>query len=113
MAWGGKKWTAREDVQMLTLYIGGHTADEIGKSLCRSTTAVEQRMSVLRNKKGVQVNRKHTDAEALLAEPIKAPAAIAQRKRPCLCCGASFFSSGPGNRLCSECRRLSVSPYAI
>ncbi len=34
------------------------------------------------------------------------------QKRPCLCCGRAFWSAGPGNRLCTECRKRSVSPYA-
>lgn len=25
-------------------------------------------------------------------------------KRPCLCCGGTFVSEGPGNRLCDPCR---------
>lgn len=29
------------------------------------------------------------------------------KKRPCLCCGAPFLSSGPGHRLCGDCRKLS------
>ncbi|MBR9764729.1 MAG: hypothetical protein GYB53_14675 [Rhodobacteraceae bacterium] len=28
-----------------------------------------------------------------------------QRQRVCLCCRDRFISSGPGNRLCSPCRR--------
>lgn len=32
--------------------------------------------------------------------------------RPCLCCGRSFDSEGPHNRLCPSCRKLSPSPYA-
>ena len=27
------------------------------------------------------------------------------RKRPCLCCGDTFNSEGPHNRLCNACRR--------
>lgn len=27
------------------------------------------------------------------------------KKRPCLCCGTSFLSHGPHNRLCYTCRR--------
>lgn len=28
-----------------------------------------------------------------------------RRVRACLCCGRSFWSAGPGNRLCPVCRR--------
>lgn len=27
------------------------------------------------------------------------------RQRPCLCCGVSFASHGPHNRMCQDCRR--------
>lgn len=33
------------------------------------------------------------------------------RERPCLCCRRPFMSEGPGNRLCSDCRALDVSPF--
>lgn len=35
-----------------------------------------------------------------------------RRPRKCLCCGNEFASAHAGNRLCSTCRRTSVSPYA-
>lgn len=28
-------------------------------------------------------------------------------QRPCMCCGGTFQSEGPQNRLCNDCRRLS------
>jgi hypothetical protein len=28
------------------------------------------------------------------------------KERPCICCSRSFPSSGPGNRMCYECRRF-------
>lgn len=33
--------------------------------------------------------------------------------RACLCCGKSFASQGPHNRLCSTCRAKSVGPYDL
>lgn len=34
--------------------------------------------------------------------------------RKCLCCGRTFASTGPGNRMCARCRARAadVSPYA-
>lgn len=32
----------------------------------------------------------------------------AAQERPCMCCGASFVSAGPHNRLCSSCRSRSA-----
>lgn len=32
-------------------------------------------------------------------------------QRACLCCGATFQSEGPHNRLCERCRRQSASPF--
>jgi hypothetical protein len=33
-------------------------------------------------------------------------AAAARPQRPCLCCGTTFASEGPHNRLCDPCRGL-------
>lgn len=30
--------------------------------------------------------------------------------RPCMCCGRTFQSEGPHNRLCQKCRTTSVMP---
>ena len=108
----GNTWTAQEDVQLLTMYIDGVKTEDIATAIGRSTHAVENRMGVLRHQKGVQVPRKKWARKD--GENYTKPAPVhVQRKRPCLCCNKSFVSSGPGNRMCSECRRLSVSPYAI
>ena len=40
--------------------------------------------------------------DGLAAPP---PARSAWQWRSCLCCSAEFFSEGPGNRLCAQCRR--------
>ncbi|WP_309268656.1 hypothetical protein [Azonexus sp.] len=32
--------------------------------------------------------------------------------RLCMCCGQQFPSAGSHNRMCNECRRQDVSPYA-
>lgn len=32
-------------------------------------------------------------------------------ERACMCCGKSFLSEGPHNRLCGACGRRSSSPY--
>lgn len=34
------------------------------------------------------------------------------KQRSCLRCGKTFDSWGPGNRLCSRCAHISVSPFA-
>lgn len=45
------------------------------------------------------------------------PRAVAKPKvkdgtpRNCMCCAAPFVSSGPGNRLCLNCRARSLSPF--
>lgn len=34
-----------------------------------------------------------------------------QKVRPCLRCGATFLSDGPGHRMCDGCRGLSPGPF--
>lgn len=36
----------------------------------------------------------------------KAAPATGKKKRPCMCCQASFLSEGAHNRLCARCRRI-------
>ena len=43
-----------------------------------------------------------------VAKPRKAPEG---QQRKCLCCEHTFWSSGPGNRLCNSCRRQSAGPF--
>lgn len=47
-----------------------------------------------------------------LTKPGKAKAAArTTTQRECLRCRAVFASTGPGNRMCGNCRSVSASPY--
>ena len=39
------------------------------------------------------------------------PSGPSTRPRSCLCCGRTFRSAGPHNRLCDPCRGRDVSPF--
>lgn len=48
-----------------------------------------------------------------VGKPKMAPKpANGKRTRKCMCCTKPFQSEGPHNRLCYDCRRLDISPYA-
>jgi hypothetical protein len=84
---GGLKaraWTPDEDETLLTMTARGMTQSEIGRALGRSRRSVMSRLHVLRHLEQTGVGR--------------------PRDRACLCCGETFRSSGPHNRLCPVCR---------
>lgn len=89
MRHGIKNWAPEESRRASDLRASGLTLDQIGKALDRSTNSVAS----------------HLEA---MDRQVKEGA----RKRPCMCCRKTFSSAGPHNRLCLDCRRKDVSPYA-
>ena len=86
-------WSPAEEAAALAMKKAGDSHREIGQELNRSTQAVNVHMAILleREKQG----------------------SAAARNRPCISCHRTFHSSGPGNRMCTRCRQLSISPYAL
>lgn len=93
----GQLWTPEEDAGLRRMLAEGRTHRAMAEALGRPRSSIESRMNTL----------------GLRARPVLAPPPGAPRWRPCLCCGKTFVSAGPGNRLCSRCRTISVSPYAL
>ena len=84
-------WTEEESQTAQRLRDKGKTPAQIARVLKRSECAIKGHLIRVRNKgreKSVTKNRR------------------------CLCCQNEFVSAGPQNRLCNDCRRQSVSPYA-
>lgn len=36
---------------------------------------------------------------------------VKKQQRACMCCGATFMSDGPHNRLCGRCRTKEKTPF--
>lgn len=90
MAWkysGPSTWTPAEDTQVRELVAVGKTGSAIAKAIGRSESSVYRRIEIL-------------------------AARAKTTKRPCMCCGKTFNSAGPHNRLCGSCRTQQFSPYA-
>lgn len=85
-------WTPEEDQTALRMRGEEKTISAISHELNRTWSSVECRL------------RKLDKAEAKRK--------AAPKVRPCLCCNNNFLSAGPHNRLCLDCRRKDVSPYA-
>lgn len=84
----GARYSAAEDERIRTLRAAGNKVRDIAQALGRSEESVSSRMRWIDGVGGQS------------------------SKRKCLCCGRTFPSEGPHNRLCGSCRRQSVSPYA-
>lgn len=87
-------WTTEEEQRLLTLATHRMSHAEIAAKLNRTTAAVTLRLS--------QLLRGATSAKKKEGQ-----------RRPCLNCRRSFNSEGPHNRLCKNCRSMSVSPFEI
>ena len=85
-------WTPDEDRIALRMQGEGKTMGQIASALDRSERSVVCRLLKLADQ---------------LAKRKEKP-----KVRPCLCCQKSFTSAGAHNRLCLDCRRKDVSPYA-
>ena len=85
-------WTPEEDRIALRLRDAGKTLGQIASVLDRSERSVAYRLLKLADQLAKLKNK--------------------PKLRPCLCCGKKFTSAGPHNRLCLDCRRKDVSPYA-
>jgi len=111
-----RPWTDDEDARLLRLRAIGKTHEWIAADLSRPLSSIASRLNTLKVKR---------TSEAPLLGPaappmrtvgqrvhVKEGGAGERKPRTCLCCRKSFLSAHAGNRLCSYCRTLSVSPYA-
>lgn len=90
MAWSTQTrttWTQSEDTTVRELLAAGNPPCAIAKALGRSESSVYRRIETIQKR-------------------------AKSAKRPCMCCGKTFTSDGPHNRLCGACRTRQFSPYA-
>lgn len=111
-----RPYSAADDAMILRLRAAGHTVAEIDRATGRSNGSTCCRLRLLR------LRAKAEGSPPPAATPEKPIHRLASGKptstaknRACLSCGKTFYSFGPGNRLCAKCRcRASdVSPYAL
>ncbi|MCL2524588.1 MAG: helix-turn-helix domain-containing protein [Betaproteobacteria bacterium] len=85
-------WTAAEREEARAMHAAGKTIYAIAKTLGKSKSGVRY----------------------ALFGSVRPERPPLPRKRPCLCCGQPFNSTGPQHRLCNACRLAArdASPYA-
>ena len=83
------RWSPEDHATAVRLRAEGKTYAQIGSVLGRSFMSVNKRLNKI----------------CKLSKP-------KPKFRPCLCCTKTFLSEGPHNRLCPDCRKKDVSPYA-
>ena len=81
------RWTPAEDATLKRMLTEGTKPCAIAKQLRRPESSVYRRMETLQRP--------------------------ARRERNCMCCGNTFMSDGPHNRLCGRCRTTTLSPFDI
>lgn len=96
------------DVQLLIrLWREGNTNAEIAKTLGRQENAVAIKASRLRLPPKAVAGQKLDPKNAKNGKALL---------RPCLCCQRTFFSEGPGHRICDGCKSTSAwssGDYAV
>ncbi|GAB2182646.1 hypothetical protein DLREEDagrD3_28690 [Denitratisoma sp. agr-D3] len=97
----GRPWTPEEDIRLLAMIEGGDGKTLAATTLNRPYSSIESRLKVLRGRQ----------QDARYQAPHR-PRVGGKKQRPCMCCGNQFWSEGSHNRLCSNCKSKSLSPYA-
>jgi hypothetical protein len=105
------RWTTEQDGQLARLYAAGATLATMADVTGHSEMACERRATDL----GLTnrfTNRRRRENVATYTAPAS-DARKSRQRRPCLCCGRTFYSEGPHHRMCINCRRKSLSPLDI
>ncbi len=108
-------WTPEQDARLTALRARGFGFAAIALAVGHSQAACTTRASTLGVRKPM-AEKEPEKRNAFHREIYASPASEAKTKgkwRPCLCCTKKFWSTGPGHRLCGNCRQISVSPLAM
>lgn len=107
LAQGKRPWSAAEVRRLKALAAQGLGKVEIARRLGRSASSVAAKLDAL----GLSLRRARAGRQERPAPPV--PSTPGRSRRACLCCGAPFWSEGPHNRLCGECRRREADPFDL
>lgn len=106
LAQGKRPWSAAEIRRLRALAEQGLTKQAIARRLGRAPSSVANKLVAL----GLALRRPRRQRQT--PEP-PTPSMPGRSRRACLCCGAPFWSEGPHNRLCGECRRREPDPFDL
>ena len=96
-------WTRDEVDQLIELWTSGHSNDEIAAKLKRSPNSVAIKASRINLPSKTSIQR----GSAILRNTSPTPFPRRNSKckiRACLTCRGKFWSEGPGNRICDDCK---------
>ena len=100
-----RPFTPAEDKQVMTLRYQGLTFEAVAKQLGRSYESCRCRHAELVNLANEQLTSEAQDKNGTRPKT---------QQRSCMCCRRAFLSTGPGNRLCVDCkRREGDDPYHV
>jgi hypothetical protein len=99
-----RPFTFAEDQQVMYLRGQGLTFEALAMQLGRSYESCRSRYNTLIHQLNNQLTNEASEGEAK-PKP---------QQRPCMCCRQTFWSTGPGNRLCVDCKRRDADePYQL
>ena len=90
----GVRWSTEEDNRLMTYRKKNYSVEWIAQQLRRTPMAILGRLEKLRSPTRLAFDRSRQKSV-----------------RECLCCRQIFRSSGPGNRLCQNCRSQSLTRF--
>jgi hypothetical protein len=114
-----KAWTPQDDARLVAMRTQGYGFEAIALVIGHSADGCKVRARILGAYKGgpgSEPAAAKAGGPTLRRDPNCSPTSDAKTKgkwRWCLCCKKKFWSTGPGNRLCGNCRQISVSPLAM
>lgn len=96
-------WSRDEVDRLIELWTQGNSNDEIAVKLGRSPNSVAIKASRINLPSKNSIQRGATVLRNTTPSPF--PRRNSQSKiRACLCCRGKFWSTGPGNRICDDCK---------
>lgn len=112
-------WSPEQIARLATMRANGFGIEAVALAVGHSVSACKRKAHELGIYKGGMDKAQASQQEkrqAFHRETYSSPASESKKEgkwRPCLCCTKKFWSTGPGHRLCGNCRQISVSPLAM
>lgn len=97
------QWSITEKNRFSRMWMNGRPRAEIARAFKIKSTRIISEWA-----QDLGLPKRNRSTKGIITRPINT---IEQRSRNCMNCRKPFNSYGMGNRMCPDCRNLSVSPF--